>query len=364
MSSLKRNYTYRNKKRIFGSYAIVVNLPSGKQRITLKGITNKRQAEQLHQKANLVEYNAKLYPTDKDWLVEMYHTLGQFDKIQSNTLIPTIKEGFKELLEHKQTYGEITKQQTIDCYEYACRLLIDVLGNIRVNQISAMHRPKIETYVRKQGWSTHTINIRMRNVMQFLRWCLETKYIDDLPFNIKQIKAEKKTRSWIKQHEFELIISKMDKVSRSYAVVSYYTGLRKCELNTNPSDKHFKGLYHTFKGVKQGHYCLQVNGKGGVVADIILPETIKDDYDTMVRNRLHPTTISKKFKSACIEVGFPHYRFHDLRHSFCDNQCMETTDAYLLSLQMRHSSLNTTQNYLNDKRLKWDKLVENQGFKA
>ena len=44
--------------------------------------------------------------------------------------------------------------------------------------------------------------------------------------------------------------------------------------------------------------------------------------------------------------------------------CMETTDAYLLSLQMRHSSLNTTQNYLNDKRLKWDKLVENQGFKA
>ena len=43
---------------------------------------------------------------------------------------------------------------------------------------------------------------------------------------------------------------------------------------------------------------------------------------------------------------------------------METTDAYLLSLQMRHSSLNTTQNYLNDKRLKWDKLVENQGFKA
>ena len=39
----------------------------------------------------------------------------------------------------------------------------------------------------------------------------------------------------------------MDKVSRAYAVVSYHTGLRKCELNTNPSDKAYNGLYHSLK---------------------------------------------------------------------------------------------------------------------
>ena len=364
MSSLKRNYTYRHNKRIMGSYALVVNLPSGKQRITLKGITSEKQARVFQQKANQVEYNAKLFPADKDWLVEMYYTLGQFDKVPDNTAIPTIKQGFTELIEHKKTYGEITKQQTIDCYNYACNLLLEVLGNIRVNQISAMHRPKIEAYVRKQDWSKNTINIRMRNVMQFLRWCKENKYIDDVPFHIKQIKVEKRTKSWIKPHEFEYIISKMDKVSRSYAVVSYHTGLRKCELNTNPDDRHFKGLYHKLKGIKDGQYCLWVNGKQGIQADIILPESIKKEYDTMVSNRLHPTTISKKFKKACIEAGFPNYRFHDLRHSFCDNQCMKTTDAHLLSLLMRQSSLNTTQKYLNDKRLKWDKLVENQKYKA
>ena len=80
MSSLKRNYTYRHNKRIMGSYALVVNLPSGKQRITLKGITSEKQARVFQQKANQVEYNAKLFPADKDWLVEMYYTLGQFDK--------------------------------------------------------------------------------------------------------------------------------------------------------------------------------------------------------------------------------------------------------------------------------------------
>ena len=36
----------------------------------------------------------------------------------------------------------------------------------------------------------------------------------------------------------------------------------------------------------------------------------------------------------------------------------ETTDALLLQLKMRHSSLSTTQNYLNDTQLKWTKQVE------
>ena len=84
----------------------------------------------------------------------------------------------------------------------------------------------------------------------------------------------------------------------------------------------------------------------------------------MVKNRLHPTTISKKFKKACIEVGLPHYRFHDLRHSFCANQSLITQDAYLLKSKMRHSNLNTTQTYLNDERLDWVKQVESEQFKA
>ena len=155
----------------------------------------------------------------------------------------------------------------------------------------------------------------------------------------------------------------MDKVSRAYAVVSYHTGLRKCELNTNPSDKAYNGLYHSLSK-KDNYLCISVNGKGGKVADIILPDHIKEQYDIMVMNRLHPTTISKKFKKACIDVGLPHYRFHDLRHSFCANQSLITQDAYLLKSKMRHSNLNTTQTYLNDERLDWVKQVESEQFKA
>ena len=199
--------------------------------------------------------------------------------------------------------------------------------------------------------------------MQFLRWCEEVQYLDKVPFTIKQIKVVANKRTWIQKDEFDLITSKMDKVSRAYAVVSYHTGLRKSELNDNKYDKAYNGLYHTLK-IKDNLYQLCINGKGGKYREVPLMESIKDEYDIMVKNRLHPTTISKKFKKACIEVGLPHYHFHHLRHSFSSNLSMQTQDAYLISTAMGHSSLNTTQKYLNDKTLKWSKLVESEVFKA
>ena len=364
MSRLKQNTTYRNGKRILCSWSVIANLSTGQERITLKGIKDRKLAVQIQNRVNDIEIQSKLYPSMKDWLKETYVACGREDLIPNyNDVIPTIKEGFDELIDTKSMHKEITKQKTIDAYRYACGVLVKVVGNIRINQISSVHKPKIELELHKRGYSDNTINIYVRNIMQFLRWCEEVQYLDKVPFKIKQIKTSKRSNAWIKQDDFNLITSKMDKVSRAYAVVSYHTGLRKCELNTNPSDKAYNGLYHSLSK-KDNYLCISVNGKGGKVADIILPDHIKEQYDIMVMNRLHPTTISKKFKKACIDVGLPHYRFHDLRHSFCANQSLITQDAYLLKSKMRHSNLNTTQTYLNDERLDWVKQVESEQFKA
>ena len=364
MSRLKRNTTQRNGKKVLGSYRLEVNLSTGREKITLKGITNKRVAKQIQRKVDEVELKSKQFPNENDWLKETYIACGREDMIPNyNELIPNIKEGFDELISTKQLHKEITKQKTIDAYLSAQSLMLKVIGNIPVNQISSMHKVQIEKELHSRDYSDNTINIYSWNVMQFLRWCEEVQYLDKVPFKIKQIKTSKRSNAWIKQDDFNLITSKMDKVSRAYAVVSYHTGLRKCELNTNPSDKAYNCLYHSLSK-KDNYLCISVNGKGGKVADIILPDHIKEQYDIMVMNRLHPTTISKKFKKACIDVGLPHYRFHDLRHSFCANQSLITQDAYLLKSKMRHSNLNTTQTYLNDERLDWVKQVESEQFKA
>ena len=364
MSRLKQNTTYRNGKRILCSWSVIANLSTGQERITLKGIKDRKLAVQIQNRVNDIEIQSKLYPSMKDWLKETYIACGREDLIPNyNDVIPTIKEGFDELIDTKSMHKEITKQKTIDAYRYACGVLVKVVGNIRINQISSVHKPKIELELHKRGYSDNTINIYVRNIMQFLRWCEEVQYLDKVPFKIKQIKTSKRSNAWIKQDDFNLITSKMDKVSRAYAVVSYHTGLRKSELNDNKYDKAYNGLYHTLK-IKDNLYQLCINGKGGKYREVPLMESIKDEYDIMVKNRLHPTTISKKFKKACIEVGLPHYRFHDLRHSFCANQSLITQDAYLLKSKMRHSNLNTTQTYLNDERLDWVKQVESEQFKA
>ena len=364
MSRLQRNSTQRNGKKVLGSYRLEVNLSIGLVKITLKGITNKRVAKQIQRKVDEIEEKSKLFPNDNDWLKETYIACSREDMIPNhNELIPTIKKGFEELISTKQLHKEITKQKTIDAYLSAQSLMLKVIGDIPVNQISTMHKVQIEKELHNRNYSDNTINIYSRNVMQFLNWCVEIQYLDKLPFKIKQIKVVPNKKTWIKKDEFDLIIAEMDEVSRAYAIVSYHTGLRKSELNNNKFDKAYNGLYHSLK-FKDNLYQLCVYGKGGKYREVPLMRSIKKEYDIMVENRLHPTTISKKFKKACIKVGLPHYHFHHLRHSFSSNLTMITKDAYLISTAMGHSSLNTTQKYLNDKTLKWTKLVESEVFKA
>ena len=364
MSAIKRNSTYKTnngrKNRVFGSYAIEVNLPTGIERITLKGVRDKKTATIFQNKANEIEQRARLFPDDRDWLVESYVALGQQHKIPNyNTQIPTIRVAYEQLIKEKLTYKEVKKESTIETYKLACTLMINILGNIKVSQISAMDKDKFLNEFKKRGWADNTINIRSRNVMLFLRWCLELGYIKEIPFKLKQISVAKRDDNWIQQNDFDLICSITDSVYRCYFIVAYNTGLRLRELNTNPKDKMFKGLYHVLSR-ESDVWKLKVYGKGNKIESIILPNKIKSEYDVMVAHRRNPNNISKAFKRASRIAGFKHYRFHDIRHSFCSNYSLRTDDAYLLKLAMRHSSLDTTQGYLNDTKLAWQKLVDNQ----
>jgi len=363
MAYIKQNSKSVNGTMKYYNYSLV-STHFGIPKFSLQ-TTDKRIANRFKHKVNELEKQSKFYPDAKDWTYEVYKVCGREDLLPDyNTLIPTISEGFKELIDTKQMYGTITSQSTIDCYLLASRLMIEILNDLKVNQIVKSHKVKIESYLHRNYDNKNTINIRVRNMMQFLNWCVDMEYIDKLPFKIPQIKVEQKTKTWIPPEVFNTILDAMDDDKpeyKAYCEVAYHTGLRLRELNTNPSDKAYRRLNHTLKRVQTNgvkYYQIKVRGKGGKVEKIILPDELKPAYDKMISVRHHPCTYSKKFKDACIKVGQPHLRFHDIRHSFCQNQSLETTDALLLQLKMRHSSLSTTQNYLNDTQLKWTKQVE------
>jgi len=64
--------------------------------------------------------------------------------------------------------------------------------------------------------------------------------------------------------------------------------------------------------------------------------------------------VYRAFKRACIEVGYPDYRFHDLRHDFCSKLVQAGVDLYTVKELAGHKDITTTQRYahLNPERLK------------
>lgn len=64
--------------------------------------------------------------------------------------------------------------------------------------------------------------------------------------------------------------------------------------------------------------------------------------------------VSRAFKKACIEAGFPDYRFHDLRHDFCSKLVQAGVDLYTVKELAGHKDITTTQRYahLSPERLK------------
>src|SRR6056300_368927 len=115
MSRIKQNSTQRNGKKVWGSWKIYCTLSCGSYGITLNGVKSKSIANQVKHKVNEIERLSKQFPNQKDWLKETYIACGREDMIPNyNELIPTIKEGFEELISTKQLHKEITKQKTID----------------------------------------------------------------------------------------------------------------------------------------------------------------------------------------------------------------------------------------------------------
>ncbi|MDA7642048.1 tyrosine-type recombinase/integrase [Candidatus Marinimicrobia bacterium] len=355
MSTLRQNITAGKRY----NYYIICSLPTGKVRIALPNTKDdKRLANRLQSKANEIEARARLFPTDKDWYVELHKALGLEHKLPNhNTDKHTIKTAWNQMLDSKMLIKDVRKNSTKEFYNASLKLLLEVVGNINLDMLSLQHRSAIEQVVSKKDWSDNTKNMRVKYINTFLIWCLENELILKRPFKLQLIKTKPRTQTWISKEDFSLIKGVSDNVSASYFTIAYNTGLRLRELTTDPKAKAYRGLYHEISRV-DNLWQIKVYGKGNKEAVLILDDELKPIYDVMVANPIHPATISKKFKKACRKVGFENFRFHDLRHSYCQNLSMELDDAVLLRLMMRHSTLKTTENYMKDDKFAWSKMVE------
>jgi integrase len=121
--------------------------------------------------------------------------------------------------------------------------------------------------------------------------------------------------------------------------VFYYTGVRLAELlNLKKQHVHLEGTT----------LFLRVQGKGGIIRDVPIPETIKPLFSKWRPISLKRHEVERLIKKAAIDMGHPSWTPHALRHSYATNFLQTGGDIRSLQILLGHSTLATTEIYSHD----------------
>lgn len=204
----------------------------------------------------------------------------------------------------------------------------------------------------------------------------------DYPDFAKFLKVFPKTSNDVKEmmiispSDFNLAMEQVsNEVYKRFLTFLYHTGMRRGEAMAlkKSNISIIDGRYYAriensvrrndLKSLKNPH------SKRTILLDNVSCEAIKPllelegDYIFGENEPLSGTTISRQFDNALSKVGLPHYRVHDLRHSFVSNAILNGIDIVSVSKYVGHANiertLNTYSHLLKDSELRMiDRLNE------
>ena len=193
------------------------------------------------------------------------------------------------------------------------------------------------------------INLNLRNIKTFLRYCIERNMIHSMP-KIKMMREPKKLPKYISEENFAKII-RVDSLSAfmKRAFVLYLTtGCRRSEV--------IEGILDGNILIVQAHLS-KSRIERQISLNDIQSEIVKDIHiqrDTHLLNGNALVTFkdkfTKSFRDACDSISFDlnncqDNNLHCLRHTFAVTQWITTNDIYQVKNLLGHTSVKTTERY-------------------
>ena len=238
--------------------------------------------------------------------------------------------------------GSNVRQSSVDRYRVSLNAFTDIVG--KTCPMSAINTSTIEGFkkARLESHSPNGINIDLRGIKCFLLWCREEGYIKSMP-KIKQLKIDKSKPKVIKDSDWDLI------------------------MQSNVSDE-WKDIFRLYRdigarrnevvfGRVEGSFLIvdAQNSKSGLEKEIQLTQmqlcvvySIHNQRDKYIAEGKNITNyvnhFTKVFKKVCEKLGLD-YNFHCLRHTFAVRRYYSTKDIYLVSKELGHTSVLTTEKY-------------------
>lgn len=188
-----------------------------------------------------------------------------------------------------------------------------------------------------------TINLHRAAIVKFF---LLVKGVKISCTEVPRRKEPKKLPKVISQESIITVVSNLTNLKHKLEVILFYCcGLRLCEIanlkkNNILIDKNLLWLQET-KGKKERIVPIPESARS------LLYEYIKNcKADDLVFGDISTRTFQKVVSNAFLKIGI-HATPHMLRHSFATHQIMSGENPFKVQAWLGHSSIKTTQSYVN-----------------
>lgn len=294
----------------------------------------------LNGKDKLLPLNTS-YKTEADRLLKLLNEkealvkAGLLASLEIDRM-PTINEAVHVFLNESTNSG--LNPNTVKHYGYALQQLSKIANtNVSVGRIAESDCNKLKTHLLKE-YARSTVNSYLKSINVFLSWS-EKKYKVELPPRIKLVKYERTLPEFLKPDELDsiYILCKDEKMLSTFKVYEH-TGIRLRELHNCELDITDNGTFIKLRRTKAKRERI-----------IPIPKEIAEDFKITVNGGIYkPDRISKTFSKLrnLAKVG-SNKSIHSLRHTFALRKLLELGNIYLVKELLGHSSVTTTQIYLD-----------------
>ena len=291
----------------------------------------------------------------KSGIIKKYQFKGYFEWLnddgKSKLTLLTLSEAVEQFLNaYKVDVAERSYKRLVNSMN--C-LFKAVDKNIPIKNISINH---IEDF-KKQFLSVHKvagINLNLRNIKTFLRWCNDRNIIDFVP-KIKMLKEPKIMPKYISENNMKKIF-RLKSISPFMKKAFYLyltTGCRRSEvIEGRLEGKILIVPAHLSKTRIERQISLK-SEQCKIVKEI----HIQRDTHLLKGNNLDSFIgyFSHSFRKACKMINIEGYNLHCLRHTFAVTQWIVSNDIYEVKNKLGHTSVKTTEKYA---QFNLDKLAQ------
>ena len=262
---------------------------------------------------------------------------GGRTKVKELTLI----EAVDNWMERRMKQPDI-RNATVEINKNSMNHLYDsIVKSTPLKSITTKHMDSFSDDLIDKGLSSTTINIHLRSVKTFFRYCWHREMINKLPM-IKMVNIEETEPIYITDDEFHAILDEVG-VDSFYGKVFFFyreTGVRLREPFIATLDGNWLDIPNTSKGKRPRSIEL---------TDFLVEiyQELKqwaDDCHLVEGSR--GRHLSKKFKKALRKCNVDESKhLHSLRHTFAVRHRVIGTPMAMIQALMGHKSIDTTEQY-------------------